>query len=310
MAGLTLLEAAKLRGGDVYANAVIELYAQSSDILMALPFKNINGNAYHYNQEDTLPGIAFRGINASWTAGAGVVNPVTEQLTIAGGELDVDRFIVNTQGAGVRASQDAMKIKHLAHYWTQKFIKGDSTSTNTEFDGLQKRLVGSQLIAQGATSGGDVLTLAKLDELCDAVVDPTHLIMSRAVRRSLTVAARTTSVGGQIDYVQDDFGRQVARYNGLPILIADRLNDYLAALAFDEANPGGGGTVGTSIYCVSFKPGMVEGIQNGPPDVTDLGELQASPVYRTRVEWYSSICMEHSKAAARLWGIKTGAVTA
>jgi hypothetical protein len=55
---------------------------------------------------------------------------------------------------------------------------------------------------------------------------------------------------------------------------------------------------------------MVEGIQNGTMRVDDLGKMQALPAYRTRVEWYTGLSIEHPKAAARLWGIKTGAVTA
>ncbi len=307
--GITLLEANKLRGGDVYANAITEIYAKSADILRVLPFQNIAGNAYHYSQEDTLPSIAFRGINASWTASTGVVNPQTEHLTISGGELDVDRMLVNTQGAHVRATHEAMKVKHLAQYWAYRFIKGDTTTTEEEFDGLQQRLTGNQLISEGSTSGGDPLQLSNLDLLCDSVVEPTHLMMSRAMRRLLTVAARTTAVGGQIDYVLDEFGRQVATYNGLPILIADNLTDVYSTLAFDEA-AAGGGTTATSIYCLSLGDGMLQGIQNAPPDVNDLGEISSSPVYRTRVEWYTSILLEHPKAAARLYGISNAAVEA
>ena len=61
--GLTLVEAAKLASGDVVKSAVIEMFAQASDILMTLPFEGINGNAVKYNREQTLPGIAFRGVN-------------------------------------------------------------------------------------------------------------------------------------------------------------------------------------------------------------------------------------------------------
>jgi len=309
MAGITLLESNKLRGGDVYAQTIVELYAKTSDILRVLPFETIAGNAYHYNQEDTLPGVAFRGINASWTASAGVVNPMVEHLCIAGGELDVDQALVKTQGPQVRAKHEAMKVKHLAHLWTYKFIKGSSPTTPAEFDGLQRRLVGNQLIAAGATGGGDALTLAKLDELCDTVVEPTHLIMSRAMRRRLTAASRTSTVGGFINFQKDEFGRQISYYNDLPILIADGNTDYYATLDFLEACTSGGDT-GTSIYCVSLKPGMLQGIQNGPPEVDDLGKMQASPAYRTRVEWLSSIILEHPKAAARLYAISNAAVTA
>jgi hypothetical protein len=86
---LTLVEAAKLETGDVVRQAIIELYAGSSDILMNLPFETIAGNAMKYNRESSLPGVGFRGVNEAYTPSTGVLNPLTEALVIAGGDLDV-----------------------------------------------------------------------------------------------------------------------------------------------------------------------------------------------------------------------------
>lgn len=311
MPGITLLEATKIAKGDVYRDAIVEIYAKNSDVLLNIPFKTIAGNAYHYVQEDTLTPVAFRAINAAWTPNAGRVTTLTEHLTVAGGELDVDRVIVKTQGPSVRAAHEAMQIKHLAAQWTFKFLKGDNTATPAEFDGLQARCTGAgNLLTAGAGAGGTALSLAILDQAIDMVVNPTHLIMSRAMRRLLTAAARTPAVGGHMDFQLDQFGRRIALYGDLPILIADRLGDYYAGLAFNEVCSGGGGVTGTSIYVVSFGDGMLQGIQNGLPEVKDFGEISSAPVYRTRVEWLASVVMEHKFAAARLYSIANAAVTA
>lgn len=306
---VTLIEAAK-KGGDVLRAAVIETYARTSDILRVLPFEDIPGGALRYNQEEALPGIGFRGVNEGYTESTGVLNPVVEPLTIAGGDLDVDKFIVKTQGTDVRTTQEMMKVKALAHRWSLAFVKGDSTGLSKEFDGLQTRIVGPQLIDNGASAGGDVLSISKLDEVIDQVEDPTHLFMSRAMRRILTAAARNPAVGGYITYTKDEFGRPVTMYNDLPILIGDKLSDVYATLAFNEANPGGGANVGTSIYVLSIGDGKLTGIQNGGMDVKDLDEIEAKPVLRTRVEWYSGLSIYHPRAVARLRGIKTGAAVA
>lgn len=307
---LTLIEAAKRETGDTLRQGVIELYAQSSDILRVLPFDDIEGNAMRYNREDSLPGIGFRGVNEGYDESTGVINPQTEALTIAGGDVDVDMFITATMGSGQRATQTAMKIKALAHRWSNVFIKGDSTTSPKEFDGLQTRLTGNQLIAAGSTSGGDALSLAKLDELIDAVDEPQYLLMSKAMRRLLTASTRATGVSGYLTHTKDEFGRQITVYNDLPILIADRNSDLYATLAFNEANPGGGANVGTSIYCLGFGDGMLQGIQNGGIDVRDLGELESKPTERTRVEWYSGVALYHPRSAARLYGISSASVTA
>ena len=302
---LTLVEAAKLHSGDVIRAAIIELYARNSDILRVLPFENIEGNALRYNREDKLPGVGFRGVNEGFTESTGVLNPRVETLTIAGGDLDVDKFIVDTMGADQRSTHEAMNVRALSLRWSKAFLKGDSSSNPREFDGLQNRLGGNQLLDNHAT--GAALSLAKLDELIDAVDNPTHLVMNKAMRRRLTQAARNTSVGGFITYDQDEFGRRQSFYAELPILIVDEDEEGNQILPFTEAGSGGGSS-STSVYCVSFSENHLVGIENGGIDARDLGELESKPVFRTRVEWYSGMALYHGRAAGRLRGITNAAV--
>lgn len=299
---LTLLEAAKLNSGDVYKAGVMMKFAETSDILRVLMFENINGNSLKYNVEETLPGIGFRGVNESYTESTGILNPKVESLSIAGGDLDVDKFIVDTMGTDQRSVQEGMKIKALALAWTKTFIKGDSESDPREFDGLQKRLSGDAVVANHSTGAG--LSLAKLDEAIDAVDGATHIIMSKSVRRRLTVAARTASVGGNISYSLDEFGRQVTKYNDIPILIADKDNTNTDILGFTET----GSTA--SVYVVAFGEGEVSGLENGGMDVRDIGELETKPALRTRVEWYSGFGVFAPRTAARLKNITDAAATA
>jgi hypothetical protein len=298
---LTLIEAAKLHEGDVLRQAIIEIYAATSDLLRVLPFESIAGNALRYNREETLPGIGFRGINEGYTESTGVLNPITESLVIAGGDLDVDKFILKTMGADQRAVHEAMKVKALSLAWTAKFLKGDSQTDPKEFDGLQARLGGNQVIANHATGGP--LSLAKFDEAIDQCEDPNAIVTNKTIRRRLSAAARDTDVGGYITYDIDEFGRRVTEYNGLPLLIMDEDNAGNQILPFTED-----AVANTSIYITSFGDGKLVGIQNGTPEVTDLGELEAKPTLRTRVEWYSGIAMFHGKSACRLSKITDAAV--
>lgn len=306
---LTLIEAAKLETGDVIRSAIIELYAGSSDILRILPFEDIQGNALKYNREGNLPGVGFRGVNEAYTASTGVLNPITEPLVIAGGDLDVDRFIIQTMGANQRSRHEAMKVRALALSFTRKFLKGDQTSDPREFDGLQTRVTGNQLIAAGATANGTPLSLGKLDEAIDQTLNPTHLIMNKSMARKLTVAARTSAVGGNISWDKDEFGRRVMAYNDLPIITVDLDGDGTSILPFTEAATSGTATA-TSIYVVSIGGDGVTGIQNGGVSVRDLGELQTAPVYRTRVEWFPGLAVFNGRAVTRLWSISDAAVTA
>jgi hypothetical protein len=299
---LTLLEAAKLVQ-DPLQRGVIEIFPRVSPVLERLPFFNVNGQAYKYNQEQTLPGIAFRGINESYTESTGVVNPCVEALYILGGLSYVDRALVKTQGNvnDLRAVYDSMKAKAAALEYTKKFFKGDNSTDPDEFDGLENRLTGDQKIAAGSTSGGDTLTLAMVDILLDAVQSPDVLFMNKTMRRKINSLMR--SAGQAIETVNDAFGRQINAYAGVPIAVVEEDKDGEQILAFDEECPGGGSDVGTSLYAVRF--GVVEyvsGLQAGPMDVEDQGIVLTN--YITLIEWICGLGVFHPKAAARLYGVK------
>ncbi|MBB76522.1 MAG: hypothetical protein CMJ75_18615 [Planctomycetaceae bacterium] len=307
---LTLLEQSKLHQGTEVEQAVIEIFARSTPILGILPFRNISGNAFRYSREKTLPGVAFRGINEGYTPSTGVVNPLFESLAIIGGDIEVDNFILQTESNDVRAVHEAMKIKAIAEDWQSSFFSGDSESDPREIDGLQKRIVGTQIVTDSAnSSGGDAPSLEYLDELIDKVMNPTDLLMNKSLARRLSAAARNTSVGGYVTYEKDEFGKRIMMYNDLPIRVIEDSEGEDTVLPFTEANPGGGTAASSSIYCVSMGPGMLEGIQNGGMDVRDLGETEDKPVVKTRIEWYAGLTIQHGRAAARYRGIKDAAWT-
>jgi hypothetical protein len=300
---ITLLEAAKLVQNPL-KRGVIEIFPRVSPVLERLPFFGVNGQAYTYNSEETLPGIAFRGINESYTESTGIVNPVTERLFVLGGLSAVDRALVKTQGNvnNLRATYDGMKAKSVALEFTKKFFKGDNSSDVNEFDGLETRLTGDQVIDQGSTSGGDTLTLAKLDEMLDAVQgSPDVMFMNKTMRRKVNNLMR--AAGQASEMVSDSFGRQIPSYAGIPIAVIEEDKDGAAILGFTEDNPGGGTAASTSIYAVKFGAAeYVSGLQSGDMDVVDLGLNRTK--YETLVEWICGMGVFHPKAASRLRGIK------
>jgi hypothetical protein len=281
----------------------MQTFAEQSPILRVLPFETITGSAISYTREQILPGVAFRGVNEGYPSSTGVVNPITETLAILGGDLDVDTAIIKTRGEAVRTQQERMKAKAISHRWGLTFFKGDSGRDPREFDGLQKRIIGAQLIPNGVSNTvGLPLSLFSLDALIANVSSPTYLIMNTQMTLRLTQAARTPSVAGYITYGVDEFGRRNMSYAGIPILDLNRDDAGLDPLPFTEAGPSGGSTC-TSIYCVSFADGQLTGIQNGTMEVRDLGELQEKPAVRTRVEWLAGIACYTGRCASRLYGI-------
>ncbi len=306
--GLTLYEASKLNSGDVHRAAIIELFARSTPLMGVLPFDDITGGGLTYNQEQALPGIAFRGINEGYTASAGVINPVSEPLLVGGGDLDVDKAIIKTRGIGVRSTHEAMKVKAMGQKIAHTFIKGDGLTDPREPTGLQARLIGSQVLSNSGAAGGGPLSMEKVNEAIDNTEDATHIIATKRARRVMSKAAKETSISGEIQFDTDDFGIQFARYNGLPIVEVDGFGvaSQYVALGDNEAATGGGAAQATSIYVVSFREGMLGGIQNGIMEARDLGEIDEKPVLRTRVEWLVGFALYHPRAATRLRDIDAG----
>jgi hypothetical protein len=305
---LTLHEASKLVDTDLKRQAIIEMFAGSTDLMSALPLMDIPGNSYSYAQEAKLPSVGFRGYNDAYAASNGVVNSQSETLRIAGGELDVDTALVKTHGEGVRSRQEAMQVKAMGQKITAAFINGDS-SDGVSFDGLRVRVNGYQLLAanEDAPNANGALSLATLDEAIDRVDNPTHLLMSKRMRNLLSQAAKDKDVGGNLVFDKNDFGSRVAFYNDLPILITEDDDQGNRIIDFNEAGPAGGAN-SQSLYVCSFGDGKIVGLQNGIMDVRDLGEIDAKPVYRTRVEWLIAMAVMHGKAVSRVWGITNSKV--
>ncbi len=300
---LTLTEASKLIQNPLQ-KGVVEIFPRTSPVLERLPFMDVQGNAYQWNLEETLPGVAFRGYNEAYAESTGVVNPKTENLKIFGGLSKLDRAQVKTQGKvnDLRAVHDGMKAKAAALDFTKTFFKGDEDTNSDSFDGLEQRLTGAQVIDAGSTSGGDELTLDKLDEAIDAVQGtPDVLFMNKTMRRKVNALMRAS--GQATEQVSDAFGRQLQSYAGIPIGVIEDDAQGNPILAFDEVDSTEAEAACTSIYPVRF--GVKEwvcGLQAGAMDVLDQG-LQGI-FYQTLIEWICSITVFHPKAAARLKGIK------
>ncbi len=305
----TLTEASKY-GDDVKRDGIVRIISETSPMFDKLTFKSIKGNAYRYNIEQSLPSVAFRGINESYTDNTGVINPAVENLVILGGEVKIDRFLINAMGNlnDMKAAQYNMKARAMGFKFSENFFEGDSSVDVNSFDGIRKRLVGDQKVLMGAN--GATLTLAKLDVALDRVVGtPDYIFLNRTLRRKITslgLAPGTSSGAPLIDYGTDDrFGHQVERYRGIPLVIMENEMDGSTILDFDE-DPGAGDSDTASIYAVKFGDDFVHGItgEGGSfMDVKDFGEMETAPQHLGRLEWYVGLVMVHPRSAVRLYGI-------
>jgi hypothetical protein len=306
---LTLVEAAKL-STNMLERGVIETFVQESVILDRIPFMTIEGNAFAYNKEATLPGVEFRAVNSAYAESTGTVNPSTESLVILGGDADVDLFIVKTRGNLVdqRAVQTRMKVKAASYKFQDAFINGDTAVDANSFDGLKKRLTGAQVLSAGTNGVGPVAGAHDFFDSLDALVaavagGPDVLIMNAAIRAKIRSSARR--LGGWNQYQDIATGKPIESYNGIPMIDIGNKADGTAIIPQTETQ--GSSSVASSIYAVKFGNDVgdqaVTGLTNGGVQVRDLGEVDEKPVVRTRVEFYCGLAVFGGQAAARLTGV-------
>lgn len=285
---LTLLEAQKHARTPQELAVVTELAA--GPLLQNLPFRNIEGNGLFWKREESLPDVGFRNYNGSLSESYAEVSQQSESLKLFGGDIKVDRAIIDMEGAQAKAYQIQARVRAMRLAWEALFINGDSNQSPAEFDGLAARIKSGS--SQYFANGGGALDLGKLDEAIDSVDaqgGSKYLVMSKSARRHLSKHARAN---GQIDISRNEFGYQQLTYAGVPVLELDRDHKNVAIL---DGTPSS-----QDVYVVSFGNDHLTGIQNGGVNVRELGESFDQPQLITRVEWYCGLALINGRAAARL----------
>ncbi|WP_406113956.1 major capsid protein [Kitasatospora purpeofusca] len=309
---LSLAEAAKLSTTDLQ-RGIVETFVQESPILDRLPLMTIEGNAYAYNLEGTLPGVEFRGVNESYSESTGTVNQKTEALAILGGDADVDTFIAKTRGNlnDQRALQERLKVKANAYKFQDAFFNGDVATEPKGFDGLRKRLVGAQVVSAGTNGLGPIAGGHDFFDALDALIaqvpglsaDNGALYANRKIIAKIASSARR--LGGYEMVREALTGKRIATYQGIPLLDPGQTAAGVDILPTTETQ--GTATDASSIYAVKWGRDEgdkgVTGLTNGGISVRDLGELDSKPAYRTRIEFFCGLALFSGQAAARLNGV-------
>ena len=303
---LTLAEASKL-SNDMLLQGVIETIVKDSPILQRLPFIEIAGNGLTYNQEKTLPDIDFYDVGDTWSESTPTFEQLTANLKIMGGDADVDNYLKATRSniQDLEAAVIELKAKALREKFEDTFIYGDTGVNSKHFDGLRKLIdtgsAGDQVIVMSDT--GATLTLAKLDELIDAVKGgkPDMLLMSRRSRRKMNALVRAS--GGITDTDRDQWGNFIQIWDGVPVGVNDWILDTHTVSGGVETNTTGGTC--STIYAIQMGEGALCGLTSpGHLQAEPVGSLESKDASRTRVKWYVSLALFSSVKAAALIGVK------
>ena len=313
---ITLLDA-KVGMADKVDQQVVDMFRRSSLLLDNMVFDNVispgtGGSTltYGYIQLKSPSTAGVRTVGSEYTPGEAKKEKKTTSAVIMGGAFQVDRVLQNTSGAADElAFQAEQKIKATANYFHDLVINGDVDNGN--FDGLKKMLSGT---ANEVTSQVSLATSAELDENYNAFLDemdsflslldgtPSILLMNRAMLVKLRAIARRA---GYYERRQDDFGRTVETYAGIPLMDMGQFFDGETTRDIIENEDGE-----TAIYAVSLGLDGFHGISpmGDGVIVSYMPDLNAPGAVKTgEVELVAGVVLKNTLKAAVLKDIAIAA---
>lgn len=289
-------EAEKLSNNTLLQGVVEEIIDRDAMFAM-LPFAQVNSKALVYNRETTLAGADFIDPNEVINEEASTFTEVTAKLRILAGDVDVDKFLIETMGDtnDQVVTQLQAKAKGVGRIFHKQVANG--TAGTKSFDGLPN-LVDPAMTFAVDTNGGPV-TLELLDQLLDMVKNGADaLVMRKGTWRAIRILLRAMG-GNTAQMIEiENFGYPVPAFDGIPVIV----NDFLAA---DETL--GTGTDLCSIYAVRFNESDgLHGIYGGSSAgmrVENVGTVQNKDAYRFRMKWYAGLVLKSTQSLARLQGV-------
>ena len=320
---ITLAEA-KVGMADKVDQQIVDMFRRSSLLLDNMVFDNVispgtGGSTltYGYIQLKSPATASVRTVGNEYVPGEAKKEKKTANAIIMGGAFQMDRVIQNTAGAANEmAFQAEQKIKATANYFHNLVINGTGENegegyvTGT-FDGLKKLLSGT---ANELTSQVSLKTSTELDENYNAFLDemdsfistldgtPSMLLMNRAMLVKLRSIARRA---GYYERTQDDFGRTVETYAGVPMV---DMGQYYNGTTVEDVVATEGGK--TAIYAVSLGLDGFHGIspmgdgvvQSYLPDLNTPGAVKTG-----EVELVAGVVLKNTLKAAVLKDIAIAA---
>ena len=284
---------------------VIDRLSKESELLQHLQFEELLGNSLTYDTIVTRSGANFYSVGDTWVEDTPVMSQNTVTLKILGGDADVDNFLLETRSNKLDLQGTVLDDKVVAT--SEKFrdgawygaVAGDAKS----FDGMQALMTSTtyNTVHAGATDGS-ALSIVKLQQAIDLVTGfkPTHLFMSKGMRRSINVYL--DSIGDKFTASRDQYGNMIEHFRGLKVTTDDSILDTETASSGAYSAKTGGDN--TTIFIVTFHPQGMCGVQgkNGVQTVP-LGDLETKDAKRWRIKWYCGLKFENLRSCAKVDGI-------
>ena len=313
------LEQAKVGMADKVDQMVIDEFRRDSFLLDKLIFDNAvspgtggSTMTYSYTQLLTPSTAQGRKLNEEYKPGEALKTKKSADIKIFGGSFQVDRVLEDTAAKSEIAFQLQQKTKAAANKFHYDFIKADSTTHDTDFDGLDKLVTGSSTecipaAAIDLSTTADITANAKdfafaFDNWLSSLDGkPDMLLMNRRMKTIMSAVARELKYFTQ---TEDAFGRKVDNYDGIPMVdMGEYYNgtNTVPVVAIDET------TNETSVYAIQINLEGVHGISPKGDKIikTYLPDMKAPGAVKTgEIEMLAGIVLKNTKKAGAFRKVK------
>jgi hypothetical protein len=302
---------------------IIQGLLEHSFLMQTIPWSTTNQLVETAVLWSTLPDSAdFRDLNEGFSSGVGDYEQRQEGVYDFGTDLDVDLILTKVKSfiKDPRADQIRMQLKAIAYKFNYLLLSSARAVTPKGIDGIKVRAADlavddSELaIAAGgldlseATGRADAdvhLFLDYMNRLLYRVDNPTHILTNDRGILAFESMFRRSSL---FDQSKDMFGRKVSSCMGIPLVDmsvkADQTTRVLP-LNFDDTTATGT-SARTSMFVVSFSDDGLHGLQLQALDTREIGELEARPVLRTRLQWTWGLANYGRRSIGQLSGLYLG----
>lgn len=305
--------------------AVTKGILTAGQILDKLPVENVNSLETEGFRWKALPAVYFNLPNENYTEGVGKIESVAWGVVRIGHDIDIDRIYDRTSHfVKPKTLYTQQTLEAINFTITDSLINGDKATNPRGFDGYKKIVSG--LPARQTVDAG----LAKYGGT-GTVLDISAGGASSAIRQGFFDAllrAKRVAEGGQPDIAimnenvldlfdsmlrreglykvnEDQFEREVTSWKKISFVDAGYKDPDGNALILGDDHDTGSVAGGTSIYFLKLDAKTHCGlIQLQPIDTRELGEIDAGPKTRTRVDWVLGPVVWGKRSLVRLKAVK------
>lgn len=289
-------------------SAVINEMLVKGRVLSYLQWESIVGNADSWRKASAAAGGQFRALDDNYAANKQTPTWASVAIKIFGDKVETD--IAHERRGGDVESVHMKNVLRFARDLGSKFqynFVNANADPATEFNGIKALCAAGYTLDNDADNGLDIsygqnenieTLLATMRELL--VYDPTFILAD------VTFISRLTNVKNLLVTInQDDLGRQIVEFGGVPLVPAGYNGLGSATKTLPATETKGGNSDCQSIYFV--KTAEIDGValaSNTGLALDHFGRVESDTCYRSRVEFDADIVLVDADALWRIEGIR------